>query len=67
MSMAWREVSPDPVARPTPKEIITAMIKPRTMSDLWAAYVEELRDRDDGELPEHFDDFNLSNNTMEMK
>jgi hypothetical protein len=67
LSMAWREIQPDPVAAPSPKEIIREMIKPRTYADMWGQYADELRDRDDGELPEHFDDFNLSNNAMEMK
>jgi hypothetical protein len=69
LSMAWREVSPDPVKEPTPKEIIKEMIKPRTYNDLWRQYTNELRDRDDIELDEHADEFNLSatKNTMEMK
>jgi hypothetical protein len=59
--MAWREVSPDPVAEPTPREIIRAMIKPRTYDAMWGEFVDELRERDAGaELPEDFEDFNLS-------
>jgi hypothetical protein len=66
--MAWREVSPDPAPAPTSKEIVQAMIRPRTMSDMWAEYVGELRDRDDGELPADYEEFNLNKpNTMEMK
>jgi hypothetical protein len=56
---AWREVSPDPVAPLTPKEIIREMIKPRTYN--WQQYAEDMRERDDGELPERFEDFNLTN------
>jgi hypothetical protein len=68
LSMAWREISPDPVAPPTPKEIIKNMCKPRTMSDMWAEYVNELRERDDGELPEGYEEFNLSNKpTLKME
>jgi hypothetical protein len=58
--MAWREVSPDPVAEPTPKQIIKAMIKPRTMADMWREFADEQRARDDGELPENFEYFNLN-------
>ena len=66
MSMAWREVSPDPVAAPTPKEIVKAMCKPRTISEWWTEYVNDRRERDE-ELPEDFEDFNLNNKKMEMK
>lgn len=65
LSMAWREVSPDPVAALSPKEIIKAMIKPRTMSDMWKEYADERRERDE-ELPEGFEEFDLSN-MVEMK
>jgi hypothetical protein len=68
LAMAWREISSDTVAAPTPKEIIQSMIKPRTYNDLWRQYADELRERDDAELPEDFEDFNLNKpNTMEMK
>jgi hypothetical protein len=67
LSMAWREVSADPVKEPTVKEIIKAMCKPKTMADAWKEYAAGLRERDDAELPEELDDFALSNNTMEMK
>jgi hypothetical protein len=61
LSMAWREITPDTVTEPTPREIVKAMIsKKRTMSDAWAEYVQELRDRDDADLPEDFELFNLS-------
>jgi hypothetical protein len=48
----WREVSPDPVAAPTPKEIVQEMRR---------------REHND-ELPEDFKDFNLNNKPkLEMK
>jgi hypothetical protein len=67
LAMASHEVPTETVAPPTPKEIIKAMIKPRTFNDLWQQYANELRERDNAELPEAFDDFNQSSNTMEMK
>jgi hypothetical protein len=63
LSMAWREVSADPVREPTVKEIIRDMCKPKTMADAWKEYASELRERDYAELPEEFEDFNLSSNT----
>jgi hypothetical protein len=68
LSMAWREVSADPVAEPTPAEIIKKIIsKKRTIADQWAEYVDERRERDE-ELPEDFDEFALSNKTkLEFK
>ena len=60
LSMAWREIAPDPVAAPTPKEIIKEMIKPRSYADMWRQYADELRARDDVELDEDADVFNLS-------
>lgn len=43
--------------------------KPRTMSAMWAEFVDELRERDDGaELPEGFEDFNPNQKpNLEMK
>jgi hypothetical protein len=69
LSMAWREVQSEAIAAPTTKEIIQSMIKPRTYNEIWQQYANELRERDDAELPSEFDDFALSNNTntMEMK
>jgi hypothetical protein len=67
LAMASHEVATEVIAPPTPKEIVKAMIKPRTYAELWRQYADELRERDDAELPEAFDDFNQSNNTMEMK
>ena len=65
--MAWREVSPDPVAAPTPKEIIREMCKPRTIGDMWREYADDQLEHDK-ELPEDFEDFNLNKpNTIEMK
>jgi hypothetical protein len=61
--MAWREVAADPVAEPTPKEIIKAMIKPRTITDMWREHVDDRRDRDE-ELPEDYELFNLSDNKL---
>jgi hypothetical protein len=66
MAMASHEVPTETVAAPTPKEIIREMIKPRTYNELWQQYANDLRERDDAELPEAFDDFNQSN-TMELK
>jgi hypothetical protein len=67
LSMAWREVSPDPVAAPTPKEIIREMCKPRTIGDMWREYADDQLEHDK-ELPEDFEDFNLNKpNTIEMK
>jgi hypothetical protein len=63
LSMAWREVAADPVAEPTPKEIIKAMIKPRTITDMWREHVDDRRDRDE-ELPEDYELFNLSDNKL---
>jgi phage terminase large subunit len=60
LSMAWREVSPDPVAEPTPKEIISKMCAPRTYAEIWKEYASELRERDNAELDEYADEFNLS-------
>jgi hypothetical protein len=68
LSLAWREISPDPVAEPTTKEIIRDMCKPRTYADMWKQYADELRERDDAELPENFEEFNLNKpSTMETK
>jgi hypothetical protein len=64
--MAWREVRADPVAAPTPKEIVKAMIKPRTMNSMWAEYCNELRERD-AELPEDFEDFALSSKPKKIE
>jgi hypothetical protein len=59
--MAWREVSADPVAPATPREIVKAMIsQPRTYDTLWREFVEARR-RDDEELPADFEEFNLNN------
>jgi hypothetical protein len=55
------------VPEPTTKEIIKAMCEPKTMAQAWKEYAAGLRECDDAELPEEFDDFALSNNTMEMK
>jgi hypothetical protein len=66
LSMAWREVSPDPVEPPTPKEIIKAMIKPRTMADIWKEYATEQRERDE-ELPDDFEEFALSVPTKKLE
>lgn len=44
------------------------MTKPRTYAEMWKQYADELRERDDGEYPEEFDDFAISNNSnLEMK
>jgi hypothetical protein len=66
MALAWREVSADPVKEPTTKEIIRDMCKPKTMADAWKEYASELRERDDAELPDEFEEFAPSN-TVEMK
>jgi hypothetical protein len=60
MSMAWREVASEPVAEPTTKEIIQDMCKPKTMAQAWKEYASELRERDDAELDDYADEFNLS-------
>jgi hypothetical protein len=67
MCMVSHEIPTETVAAPTPKQIISDMCKPRTYNELWQQYANELRECDDAELPEAFDDFNQSNNTMEMK
>jgi hypothetical protein len=64
--MASHEIPTETVAPPTTKEIIRDMCKPRTYADMWKQYADELRERDDAELPEEFNEFNPSN-TMEMK
>jgi hypothetical protein len=64
MSMAWREVSPDPVKEPTPKEIIRKMCAPRSWNDMWKQYAEEQVERG-ADLEEHEELFNLNN--MELK
>jgi hypothetical protein len=64
LSMAHREVAPSPVAPPTTKEIIQDMCKPKTMAQAWKEFAGELRERDNAELDEEFDDFALSNNTI---
>jgi hypothetical protein len=61
LSMAWREVSTEPVAEPTPAQIVKKMIsQPRTYNTMWAEYAEALRENDDGELPEDYETFALS-------
>jgi hypothetical protein len=62
MSMAWREVSSEAVAEPTPAQIVKKMIsEPRTYNAMWGEFVDELRERDDSaELPENFEYFNLN-------
>jgi hypothetical protein len=61
LAMAWREVSAEAVAEPTPREIVQKMIsQPRTYDAMWGEFVDELRERDDAELPEDFETFNLS-------
>jgi phage terminase large subunit len=67
LCMAYREVSADPVKEPTTKEIIRDMCKPKTMADAWKEYATGLRERDDAELPEEFDDFALSKPTRVTK
>jgi phage terminase large subunit len=59
LSMAWREVSPDPVVEPKPKEIIKAMCKPKTWAQMWAEYAEEQGEGAE-DLPEGYEDFNLN-------
>src|SRR5262245_15242619 len=68
LCMGWREVAPDPVPEPTPREIVQKMISnPRTYNTMWSEYVDELRERDDAELPEHFEDFNLNRNNLNLE
>jgi hypothetical protein len=57
------------VTPPTTKEIIRDMCKPRTYADMWRQYADELRERDDGQLPEDYEHFNLSDNkpTLSME
>ena len=67
--MAWRE----PIASEdefSPLERLRLEIRrPRTWNDVWKTRADELREREDIELYEHADEFNLSatKNTMEMK
>ena len=66
LSLAWRQpVAAEEVV--TTKQIVAAMCKPKTWNEIWAMRAEELRERDDVELPEHFDDFNLNNKPLEME
>jgi hypothetical protein len=71
LSMAWRDVSDEVVGEPTPKEIVKKMIDKqsrRTMADMWSEYVNELRERDDAELPEDYEEFALSKkSTLDME
>src|SRR5262245_44310014 len=58
LSMAWREISPDPVAEPTPRQIVQAMVDKqasRTMADMWGEYVHKQIEL--GADPEEFGDF----------
>jgi hypothetical protein len=68
LAMAWREpmVSEEDM---TPLERLRQEIqRPRTMNSMWEQYANEMRERNNGELPdENFESFNLSNNNMEMK
>jgi hypothetical protein len=44
LSMAWRDVSSEAVAEPTPAQIVKAMIsQPRTYAAMWSEFVDELR------------------------
>jgi hypothetical protein len=63
MCMAYREFPTETVGPPTTKQIIADMIKPKTMAQAWKEYAGELRDQDNAELPDEFEDFALSNNT----
>jgi hypothetical protein len=70
MCMVSHEMPTETVAPLTTKEIIREMVKPRTYNEMWKEYASELRERDDAELPEEFDEFAPSGNntnTMEMK
>jgi hypothetical protein len=67
LAMAWREpmVSEEDLS---PLERLRQEIKrPRTWNDIWLARSNELRERDDVELDEHADGFNLSNNTNNLE
>jgi hypothetical protein len=58
--MSWRKpmVSEDELS---PLERLRQEIKrPRTWNDIWKTRADELRERDDIELDEHADEFNLS-------
>jgi hypothetical protein len=66
MCMVSHEVRTETV-EPTTKEIIRDMCKPKTLAGAWKEYADELRERDDGELPEDYEHFNLSNKNLEFE
>jgi hypothetical protein len=68
LSMAWKEVSAEAVAEPTPRQIVQKMVeaqRSRTMNDLWGEHVAKQIEL--GADPEEFGDFALSDNTLNME
>jgi hypothetical protein len=58
--MSWREPIANDDAAPDP---FVEMTRKKTWNEIWAMRAEELRARDDVELDEYADQFNLSDNT----
>jgi hypothetical protein len=68
LAMSWREPMKDEDELSPLERLRQEMKRPRTYADVWKEYTGELRDRDDAELDEYADEFNLSaTKTIDMK